>query len=138
VSEKRRESLAAKIDKAYQQMLVPFPSRDIMKVADSTERGWDLSGDLNLYWSNIAGYSSWARVMHERPVERLIEARRSLSQDFFEAHPHHQVLRDRITWDDTPDLMRELTLYEDTRLTLIELLDYLLEQRKEQDKPADV
>lgn len=103
-----------------------FPTRDIsLLIPDDDER--DLFHfQIEMFLSGVAGYSSGAWQIHREPIEKLKEARRFLSQSFFEKHPEYERYRALIQPNTTPNLFKRLEDAEHYRIDVLRLLDELL------------
>jgi hypothetical protein len=105
----------------------PFPTAEVGKLrsVDSKNLG-QLHGELDLYFSSIAGYASSADRLARRPRAELIEARKKLSHSFFERHRSLIVYRDAIKQDFTPNLFRRLATADRLREELLVVIDDIL------------
>src|SRR5262249_25690259 len=109
--------------------LHPFPRNDLRKLKSIDPDKWSaLHGELDLYLAYIAGYASSADRLQRRPRAELIEARRYLSESFFEKHPSLAVYRGVITEEFTPNLFRELAAAEKVREELLVAMDEILSE----------
>jgi hypothetical protein len=61
------------IERSYEQDLkTPFPYRDCGWLrAHTTYESGELTSDLNMYFSDIAGFASTATRLHERKLDQL-------------------------------------------------------------------
>ena len=106
----------------------PFPRTGCRKILrGSGDRYEGLIPDLDLYFSDIAGYCSWGRKILHWPKEKVQEVKDGLGRSFFEKYPKYKPLEPMITESHTPDLHAKLRLYETMRTRLIELLNRILE-----------
>ena len=118
--------LFAAVDFLFQESLRPFPSVDCKKAADLVGISYrDLKPDLDLYFSEIAGYCSWGRRIQKWPPSKMADVRRKLKLSFFERYPQYLCLANAITEAELPDLFRVVALHEDMRMSLAEILDQL-------------
>jgi len=109
------------------EFMHPFPIADVGKLrsVDSKNLG-QFHGELDLYFSLIAGYASDADRLGRRSQTELIEARKKLSQSFFEKYRSLAGYRDAITQSSTPNLFRDLSTADKLRKELLVVLDQLL------------
>lgn len=105
------------------QFLGPFPYEDCKRLAAAakTPTG-DLIPELDMYFSNIAGYSSSASRLMTRPESDLKRAKNSLASDLFETYPPLEHCRGFITSERTPGLYQKMQVAEELRLALMKLL----------------
>jgi hypothetical protein len=83
----------------------------------------DLIPELDMYFSNIAGYSSSASRLGERPASVLRKARKTLALNFFETYPSCERYSGLITSEKTPKLYEQMRIAEQLRLELLEILE---------------
>ena len=86
-----------------------------------------LHSAFDLYFAEIAGYSSSIRSMRKKPRSVLLQIKGQLSRSFFERYKEFEQHRKLITPDETPDLYRQLTAAEQNRSDLLLLIDILVE-----------
>ena len=86
-------------------------------VADS-----DFIPELATYFADIAGFSSSASRLINRPIGQLRRAVTFLSRDFFERHQPLAPIRALITHERTPDLYAQMQSTEEARLALLDIL----------------
>jgi hypothetical protein len=100
-----------------------FPYHDCYLLADSMGLPReDLIPELDLYFSQIAGYVSSASRLGSRSPAEIEKALQVLGKDFFQVFPHLQFLQDRINEEETPDLFRRMRAVEEMRSRLLHLL----------------
>lgn len=86
-----------------------FPYKDCYKLQKLKPRiTHGLIPDLDLYLAFIAGYSSSATRLAERPREEIRKAIPKLKLSFFEKHPVYKPLKKLINARDTPSLSKYL------------------------------
>jgi YxiJ-like protein len=109
----------------------PFPYDGCRKILrESDNRYENLIPDLDIYFSDIAGYCSWGKKILDWPKEKIQEAKERLEEDFFEKYPKYKPLEPMLTETNVPDLHAELALYETMRTKLLQLLTRLSEIKK--------
>ena len=121
-------TLAQRIQRQFEQdCRGPFPLDDVRKVCSSDPEDLPVfHGQLEIFLSSIAGYASRADRLGRRPRAEILEARRKLSQPFFEKHKHLKKFQGAITPKATPNLFRELTTAEKLRTELLTVIDEIL------------
>jgi hypothetical protein len=125
-NEKVNEILALLLRLYDENRQHPFPYDGCRAVLKRAGREHEhLISDLDQYFSEIAGYSSWGRKILTWPKEKVEQVRKRLSRSFFQKHEDYKPLEAMITQVDTPDLYAELELYETMRNTLLALLSQL-------------
>jgi hypothetical protein len=119
------DELGQQVESLYQSRFRwPFPYRDCRLVARQCGVDTaDLIPELDTFFAEIAGFSSSATKLSQRPVESLRRAQFWMSRDFFERHPSLAVCRDHIDEEHTPDLWRQMRVAEELRCSLLRLLD---------------
>lgn len=124
------EELADRLARFHQETRsTPFPYEGCRRLLRETPGAHeDLIPDLDLYFSNIAGYCSWGRRILKWPKEKREEAKNGLSLSFVEKYPKYTPLMVRITETSTPDLFREMMLHENIRKELLGIIDRLASQ----------
>lgn len=106
-----------------------FPYEGCRKLLEQSDSVYEhLISDLDLYFSEIAGYCSWGKRIPKWPREKMEVALKRLSVSFFAIHPQYKPLEKLISEVNTPDLHRDLLLYEDLRSLLMKILSSLLQQ----------
>jgi hypothetical protein len=104
----------------------PFPYSDCRKAAALVGlRPGDVIPDLDVYFSELAGYCSWDGRILKWPPQKIATVRKQISKPFFERHAQYRVLQRVISEAETPDLVRDLALHEEMRNTLIAVLEQL-------------
>ena len=104
----------------------PFPYADCRRAAALAFIPLKhLIPDLDLYFSDLAGYCSWGvRILSWSP-EKVSTVRKHISKSFFEKHPQYRCLLEAVPVEKAPALLADLALHEEMRRTLIQLLDGL-------------
>jgi hypothetical protein len=123
-------NLAQQIKQQFEaECRFPFPLDDVRRLRSRDAANLGLfHGQLEMYLSYIAGYASSADRLGRRPRAELIEARKNLSQSFFEKYRSLAVYRDAITEGSTPDLFRDLLTADKLRKELLVVIDEILEK----------
>ena len=110
----------------------PFPTEDVEKLRLVDSKNLEqLHGELDLYFSFIAGYASSADRLARRSRAELITTRKYLSQSFFEKHGSLIVYRDAITQEFTARLFQELLTADKLRHELLAAINGILEKGSE-------
>lgn len=127
------EEIAAGFRRILEEELSkPFPYDDCRRVLAKAGELADgeiadgLIPDLDLYFSDIAGYCSYGKRLLSLPQNELTAARATLETSFFEQHPEYRVLASWINETETPVLFADLNRHEEVRVRLLELISYLL------------
>lgn len=121
------EEQADEILLLFRESCRPFPYAGCRAlIRDTGKAHEDFIPDLDLYFSEIAGYCSWGRKILMWPKEKLSEVQSILSRSFFEKHPQYQTLQSAVNKTETPDLYESLKLYEKMRGDLADLISRLL------------
>jgi hypothetical protein len=114
-----------------EEFRMPFPYADCRKLRrEGGDRYEGLIPDLDMYFSDIAGYCSWGKRILKWPKEKVLEVRERLSKSFFEKHPQYKPLEAMITESNTPSLYTRLIACEKLRLKLLEILTRLLTEER--------
>ena len=106
--EKRRDSgLAQEFEWLYRREFIhKFPYQDCFKLQKLHPRiAHALVPDLDVYFMFIAGYSSSATTLHQRPRVELRAALPNLKRSFYEACPNYKRLAKYITDSNTPPFL---------------------------------
>jgi|SRR5579864_9035853 len=121
-------TLAQQIKQDYEENFSqPFPLDDVLKLKNVDPFNWDrLHGELDLYFAYVAGYASSALRLDRRPLSEISEARKYLSQPFFERHESLAPYSHGITKEATPNLHARLETVEELRKQLLVLMDKIL------------
>jgi|SRR6185437_9235460 len=116
---------AVEVENIYKtRFLVPFPYADCRwLISHENQQAESLIPELDMYFSVIAGYSSSATRLGERPATVLRRAREVLSLDLFETYPSLRLYRELITEQQTPTLYAHLQIAEQMRLGLLEIIE---------------
>ena len=124
------EEQADEVLRLFKESCRPFPYAGCRAlIRDSGEAYEGLIPDLDLYFSEIAGYCSWGRTIPKWSKEKLFEARNKLSKSFFDKHPKFQPLQPAVSETGTPDMYESLKLYEVMRRNLVDLISQVLSER---------
>jgi hypothetical protein len=98
----------------------PFPYPDVRKlVAMDQERYEDLIVDLDMFFSDVAGFSSWGKGMLRWTHSKLLGARGTLEKPFFLRHPKYEPLAQLIDKTNVPALHAKMDFYEHLRSLLL-------------------
>lgn len=126
---------AVELERVYhEKLLKPFPYADCRHVmAQVGEFDEGLIPDLDLYFSNVAGYCSWGKRLQRMPRPELLAARATLTRSFFEKHPEYLPLTALINEADTPTLFGDLKLHEELRNRLLAIIPALLAETEAAD-----
>jgi len=103
----------------------PFPYDDCRKLVDGNPQYRELIPDLDVYFSEIAGYASAGQRLLRWSRERAEQVRCRLMASFFARFPRYESLKSRITMESTPGLFIALERSDDKRALLAELLDQI-------------
>jgi hypothetical protein len=120
------EGLIKILRQLFDEAHSPFPyegCRFLLKSGNSDYQHFVF--DLDLYFSELAGYSSLGKKILKWSDEKVADVKNKLSKTFFEKHPEYKPLEEIISKNSTPDLYDQLELYENIRQTLMKLL-YIL------------
>jgi hypothetical protein len=122
--DKLLRELFERITLLFQEACRPFPYAGCRKLyALVGEEAKNLIPDLDLYFSDLAGYCSRGSRIVKMSARETSHAKKTASKSFFEIHPKYNSLRVFITETGTPDLFRELDLYEQMRVALLQIFD---------------
>jgi YxiJ-like protein len=123
-------TLARSIEALYAQECVhKFPYEDcrtLRKLQPNLDQ--NLTADLNSYFMFIAGYSSGATRLGQRPQAELRAALPRLKRTFYEVFPKYQTVSEHITDNGTPSLFHELEVADRLRRGLVTLISDLLSE----------
>ncbi len=125
------------LDRLYEEIIHPFPYADIrhiyktvtsrkIRTRRAIEKGF--IPDLDYYWLNIVGCSSWGKKALRWDAQKRQEFTGLLDRAFFDRHPEYLLVRRWITESNTPHLYHRFMLHKEMRvsvLVLIKLLDRL-------------
>ncbi len=125
-----QKELARQIEQQYQtQFVPPFPLDDVQKLkATDASNLQSLHASLNAYFAYVAGYAVSASRLNRRPLSEIAEARKYLSEAFFDRHSSFASYRSAITGEFTPDLFHRLETVEGLRKQLVVLMDQILSE----------
>jgi hypothetical protein len=123
----RMEELIARVETLYKEAQgVPFPYQGCRKVLGKEKSPLDdLIPDLDLFFSDIAGYCSWGHRIVNWTPEEMRNAYTKMSRSFFEIHPKYNSIRSSISESEVPDLHQAMMRYDSMRKALLELLEDL-------------
>lgn len=132
------ESMVMNITELYEEDISPFPSEGCRWLKREFEANLDdLIPDLDMWFLNLAGYSSVVKRIPSWPEEKGQEVKGALAFNFFEEYPQYAWLERHITQANTPDLYEHLQLYEQLRKMLYELLDFMLREKYQEPSKGD-
>lgn len=115
---KRLQSLAS------DRRIYPFPGNDCRALIPEGGKYYhDLVTLLDLYSIDIVSYSKLAKRICNLPPEKIKALEADLRSSFFDKHPEYKLLQKRITENETPHLFEVLSLFEQMRLSLLELVN---------------
>ena len=119
---------SVEIGRIYQEKLMaPFPYADCRHVrAQAGEQTEGLIPDLDLYFSDVAGYCSRGKRFLRLSKDELLAARKILARSFFEKHSEYLSLSAFINETDTPTLFADLKLHDELRVRLLAIISTLL------------
>lgn len=122
------EKLAKQIEQEYRNDFVPpFPLDDLRRLKAIDPCNWQsLHGALDMYFAYVAGYASSALRLDRRPLSEIAEARKYLSQPFFERYHSLSPYSQGINKEATPNLHARLETVERLRKQLLLLMDRIL------------
>lgn len=136
------EEIAAGFRRTLEEELSkPFPYDDCRRVLAKAGEIADgeiadgLIPDLDLYFSDIAGYCSYGKKLLGLPQNELAAARATLETSFFEKHPEYRALAPWINEIETPRLSADLSRHEEVRCRLLELISCLLSDSEVVETP---
>lgn len=105
----------------------PFPYPGCKELLNMEgEKIENLIPDLDLYFSNIAGYYSSIKRVSKWPHEKIAEASKHLDQTFFEKHPEYRYLEFINHSKEIQNLFNYISIYERIRITLQSIFTHLL------------
>jgi len=123
------QRLITELTQLYEETHAPFPYSGCRKLlSEAGQHGEDLISDLDMYFSELAGYCSWGERILKWPREKIRHVCLRASRTFFEKHPQYEHLSPWINETNSPDLHSRLILYERMRNKLLELLSLLQSQ----------
>ncbi len=125
-------TLAEDIARRYsEESSGPFPLADLTKLKSIDQFNWSrLHGELDLYFSAIAGYASRVLRIEKLSTEKLAVAEEHLSQCFFEKHPDLAHYRSAIDPVSMPDLVRRIQVFNSLRADLLALVEEVIGERR--------
>jgi hypothetical protein len=131
ISQEENERLAASLEERYKTCLkVGFPYEDCRKLHRQHPSLVDgFIPSLDMYFSFIAGYSSSATSVAERPREEIRKAIPRLRLSFFETHPEYGPLQPFLMPQDCGTLYAKLQAADEMRHDLLTIMESLV--RKE-------
>jgi hypothetical protein len=103
----------------------PFPYADCHRLQEHVAHGEYLIPDLDIYFAEIAGYGSSASRLKQRDKKQLHDSLKYLRMTFFEKHPEHRHLKEKINNRDTPELERYLRVTNTVRLEILPIIERL-------------
>ncbi len=108
-------------------MCVRFPYEDcryLHKKFPSVTDG--LIPDLDMYFAFIAGFSSSASRLHERPYSQVSDAIPRLRLSFFEVNPQYKPLAKELRAAPCKRLLEDMRVYDRARIDLLTIMKSLL------------
>lgn len=128
MTDERLTALSEEIRRIYdEEARLPFPYEGCRTLLQDISNDFEgFIPDLDMYFSDIAGYSCSTKKFSEWSAPSLRETIGHLSLNFFERHPEYVVLQRLIGESTTPDLHEDLLLYDQLRQKLLALLSGLL------------
>ena len=123
------KALAQKVEARYNgDFKKKFPYEDCYKLQrKSPLTTASLIPDLDAYFSFIAGYSSGATSLSERPLGELRNAVVKLKNSFFDTHPQYKPLEKLIVPTDTGTLHLDLRVADELRRDLVAIMEQTLQ-----------
>ena len=117
------ETLLAQLRTLEEADRGPFPYRGCFQLkATSPERYHDLTPDLDVYLSEIAGYRSWGRRILRWADDKIESVQSRLRLSFFDRFPAYTDLKALLALSVAPDVAEALDNADQTRAVLLELL----------------
>ncbi len=125
------ENLAVDVAQTYnEQDRSPFPYEGCRWLRGEFDGEFEnLIPDLDMWLSDIAGFSSQGLRLLNLSEEKVSHARGIMSLSFFEKHPEYAWLERHIIFSDAPDLYEKINLYERMRAMLVALFDLMLREK---------
>lgn len=120
------EDLLLELDQLDDRDRRPFPYDGCRKVKTQDRQGVlkDLIPDLDMYFSEIAGYRNSGKRILGWPQEKLEEAQRRLTRTLFDRHPMYISLQN-LHREEAPDLYDHMHETERARVVLLRLIETL-------------
>jgi len=115
----------AELEELYSSKLGrgPFPYKDCYALQKREDNPCaDFIPELDMCFSDIAGYCDSASRLGDRPTDELRRAKKTLAKSFFERFPSLARLESLITAEQTPRLFELMELSEKARLALLGIL----------------
>jgi hypothetical protein len=104
----------------------PFPYAECRRLASEQQQSEDdLISALEIYFSTIAGLSGSASHLGSQSATVLRKAKDTLSLDFFETYPALKHYNSLITKHHTPKLYEQMSVAEQLRRGLLDLINTL-------------
>ncbi|MGI8885080.1 MAG: hypothetical protein ACR2IA_12635 [Pyrinomonadaceae bacterium] len=123
------------LQKLYRgDLLYPFPHSDCRKILSEKDR--DFIPCLDIYFSDIAGYCSWGKKILLWSYKEIAEAKNKLQNSFFQRFPAYSEVSLKINSKNTPQLYNQILIYDLMRLTLIDILSEIEEERIAQSESS--
>ena len=127
------EQVADELSQLYAQdnAFGAFPQQDCSKLLKGNGKTFVVFvPDLSLYLHSIWGCAESAKFAREWNAEKIALVERVSAKSFWEMHPNYRELEAQITPSNTPKLYVRLTLSEEMRRKIVQLLFLLKEQAK--------
>jgi uncharacterized protein YecE (DUF72 family) len=120
------EDLLLELERLDRRDRGPFPYEGCRRAKAQDREGVfeNLIPDLDLYFSDIAGYRSSGKRILRWSEEKLDEARQRLARTFFDRHPIYVSLQS-LRREDAPDLFERMHETERARVVLLRLIEAL-------------
>ena len=123
----KAESMAMEIAELQELDRGPFPYEDCFWLqSEFAENLDDIVPDLDMWFMEIAGPSSWGKKTLSWSEEKILKVRNDLRYSFFETYPMYAWLKMHITKENTPDLYERFQSSEQLRKMLCELMDFMM------------
>lgn len=101
----------------------PFPYDDTQKLRELTGSELeDLNPDLNTYFMDVTGLSSWGRKALTWPTEELDKIEKVMEKGFYDKHPEYKFLEEIINRSALPGLKEQLEMCDHLRAEMLSVL----------------
>jgi hypothetical protein len=109
----------------------PFPYKDARRLKANHGANDDIVPDLSTYFSIIVGLASTATRLNKRAPQQLRTYGPRLRYTFFQLFPQHEIWRQGMNAQNTPQLNHEMQVAERVRIALLPIIDDLLQSAGE-------
>ena len=110
--------------------LHPFPHEDCRKILRRHDNRFELLVPcLDVYFSDVAGFCSRAKRISDWSFEENESATGKMRKSFFERFSQFSDLKPEITEKETPKLYNQLLIYDLMRLTLLDVLSEIRNEK---------